>query len=249
MKQDKIQSQVKFILKTNETLANAIRRSINEIPVVAIDEVEIHKNDSALYDEIIAHRLGLVPIRSNRKLEEVKNDEKASMKSELHLTLKAKGPCTVYSGDIKGDVEVIYPKMPLVFLEKDQEIEIVCFARLGKGKDHAKFSPGLAYYRNITEIHIKRAEVAEKIIEKLKDSLLNPPKGKIKSGEIYFCTQDMDYIDSLDGSEEKGIETKAGEDIVFFIESWGQIKPNEIFSDAVKALNKNLGEISKVVKK
>ena len=55
------QSADKLILKLTipESLANAIRRSVSEIPVLAIDEVEIFKNDSALYDEFLAHRLGL----------------------------------------------------------------------------------------------------------------------------------------------------------------------------------------------
>ena len=33
-----------FILKTNESLANAIRRSVNHIPIIAVDNVEIYKN-------------------------------------------------------------------------------------------------------------------------------------------------------------------------------------------------------------
>ena len=51
----------KLILRmpANESLANAIRRSVSEVPTLAIEEVEIFKNDSALYDEMLAHRLGL----------------------------------------------------------------------------------------------------------------------------------------------------------------------------------------------
>ncbi len=52
-------------------LANALRRSVDEIPVLAINEVDIYKNDSALYDEIIAHRLGLIVLK-NQKLKEGK---------------------------------------------------------------------------------------------------------------------------------------------------------------------------------
>ena len=56
------------ISEINEVEANTIRRlMITETPVMAIDEVEIQKNDSALYDEILAHRLGLVPLKTNPK--------------------------------------------------------------------------------------------------------------------------------------------------------------------------------------
>ena len=47
------------VLDIDESLANAIRRSITEIPVLAIDEVEIYKNDSALYDEMLGLRLAV----------------------------------------------------------------------------------------------------------------------------------------------------------------------------------------------
>ena len=69
----------KLVLKidANEPLANAIRRSISEIPTLAIDEVEIYKNDSALYDEMLSHRLGLIPIRTEKSMSvktEIKGD-------------------------------------------------------------------------------------------------------------------------------------------------------------------------------
>jgi len=37
-----------FRMSANYSLANAIRRSLDEVPVLAFDEVEIFKNDSAL---------------------------------------------------------------------------------------------------------------------------------------------------------------------------------------------------------
>ena len=54
----------KLIIRSeiSESLANAIRRSVSEVSTLAISEVEIFKNDSALYDEMLAHRVGLVPI-------------------------------------------------------------------------------------------------------------------------------------------------------------------------------------------
>jgi DNA-directed RNA polymerase alpha subunit len=49
----------------SESLANTIRRSLAEVPTLAVDEVEIFKNDSALYDEVLAHRIGLIPLKTD----------------------------------------------------------------------------------------------------------------------------------------------------------------------------------------
>ena len=85
-------------IEANDSLANALRRSILEIPTLAIDEVEIFKNDSALYDEILSHRLGLIPI---------KTEKGASEKTKIEFKLSKKGPCTVYAEDRDGSAEIV----------------------------------------------------------------------------------------------------------------------------------------------
>ena len=52
--------------KLNISLANALRRSVGDVPVLAISECDIYKNDTVLYDEVIAHRLGLVPLKNQK---------------------------------------------------------------------------------------------------------------------------------------------------------------------------------------
>src|SRR3989338_2422601 len=94
-------------MESNEQLANAIRRSVSEIPTLAIDEVEIFKNDSALYDEVLAHRLGLVPLKTEKSM---------NAKTQIDLKLSKKGPGLVYAEDLQGQAEVIYGKIPLTLL-------------------------------------------------------------------------------------------------------------------------------------
>src|SRR3989344_3740746 len=93
----------KLVLRidANEALANAIRRSLSEVPTLAIDEVEIYKNDSALYDEIVANRLGLIPLKTEKSM---------SGKTKIDFKLSKKGPGMVYAEDLEGPITIVNPK-------------------------------------------------------------------------------------------------------------------------------------------
>lgn len=153
------------------SLVNAIRRSINEIPTLAIDSLEISKNDSALYDEIVAHRAGLIPLKNEdlRLPDECVCKGKGCGKCMIKLKLKAKGPGSVYSDDLSPKGSVIY-NMPISLLDKNQEMEFVAIAKMGKGIEHAKFTPGLFYYKYTDDIETgeKNDEAFKKLIEESK---------------------------------------------------------------------------------
>ncbi len=229
----KIPEKMVFVTDMEISLANAIRRSVNEIPILAINEVDIHKNDSALYDEIIAHRLGLIPLK-NRKL-------KSSQKIELKLKVKgAENGTEVLSGELGNDV--IYKNMPIVLLEKNQVLELVARAKVGKGKEHAKHSPGLVYYRHACKIKIakegeKHGELAE-IYPKIFEF-----DDKLKVKNEWQCDLEQEDMKNF-----KGITIAPTNELVFFIESWGQTKASEVFIEAIKELDNNLSELSKVIK-
>jgi DNA-directed RNA polymerase subunit D len=214
---DKEAQKLNFITDMPISLANAIRRSVLEIPIMAIDEVEIMKNDSALYDEIIAHRLGLVPIKTNVTSKETK------------FKLKAKGPNVVYSTEISPSIGVDY-KLPIVILDDEQELELVANAKLGKGIDHIKYSPGLIFYKhNLDEDVLDFVEIDDE-------------------GKISYNEEELEVKGLSEDQVNKIKKAKESKELSFNVESWKQIEVKEVFSKAIEALNKNLDELNKAVK-
>ena len=223
-----------FVTDMSTSLANAIRRSVTEIPILAIEEADIYKNDTALYDEIIAHRLGLIPLKNQK----VKEGESV----ELKLKAKGKGERTEVLAGALGE-EVVYPNMPIVLLEEGQELEIVARAKSGKGKDHAKYSPGLVFYKHLPKIKISAEGEKQTELAELYPQVFELINGKLKVKDATKCDLDQEDLESY-----PGVTIEFKDDLVFSIESWGQIDAKEIFNGACKALKANLAEVSKVVK-
>ncbi len=226
-----------FKLKVNENIANAIRRSVGLIPTMAIDEVEISRNDSPLYDETLAHRLGLVPIKFQKSF---KDDD------VLKFKLDSKKEGKVYSGEIKGDVEVVYDKIPLTLLGQDQELKIKGKTRMGTGREHAKFSPGLLFFRDVTEITMDK-EFEKEIASKFPQTEI-----KVKGSKISFKDDQerslLDFCEGLGQKAKKKIEVVETGEIIFNVESFGQMKAEEVFKKAIDALKKDLKHIAKTLK-
>ncbi|XP_062589109.1 inactive tyrosine-protein kinase 7-like [Saccostrea cucullata] len=75
-------------------IANAFRRILlAEVPTMAIEKVHIYNNTSIIQDEVLAHRLGLIPIKADPRLFEYKTEgEEASPEDSIIFQLKVK--CT-----------------------------------------------------------------------------------------------------------------------------------------------------------
>ena len=240
-----------FQEEITESLANAIRRSVNEILIIATDEVEFIKNDSALYDEILAHRLGLVVLKNQdlKKIEECNCKGKGCAKCSVQLKLSTKGPKTVYVGDMKGKTEVIHKKTILTLLLEGQELEFVATARIGKGIEHAKHSPGLIYYRNLAEIKIdKNCDGCLKCVKACPQDIINIENKKLKVKEEYKCDMCDVCVEACKKYGKNAIEIKPSKELVFFIESFGQISAQDILNKAIKVLKENLNQIAKKIK-
>ncbi|HIK00556.1 TPA: DNA-directed RNA polymerase subunit D [archaeon] len=157
---EKENGSIKFVLdESNPAFANALRRiMIAEVPTLAIDEVEFFENNSALYDEMISHRLGLIPIIT--KLREYNFRDECTCKGKgcssctVTLSLSKKGPVTVYSGDLKSSDKEAVPadlNIPIVKLREGQKIKLEASAVLGRGRVHAKWQPGVISYKYFDE--------------------------------------------------------------------------------------------------
>ena len=132
--------------------ANALRRvCLNGVPVFAIDTVDIIQNTSVLPDEGLAHRLGLIPLKTDLKRfnEPSKCDcqsESGCSNCKVLLVLdsgEAEESRAVLSSELSSEDETVKPtsdKIPIVQLAPGQQIKIECYARLGRGTEHAKWN-------------------------------------------------------------------------------------------------------------
>ncbi len=174
-------TKAEFVIsETNPTFANAIRRTIvSDVPKMAINNVEFHlgpimdednkayESISPLFDEIIAHRLSLVPVPTN--LENYNYKAKCSCGGEgcpsctIMYSLNKKGPCTVYSGDLEPlgseEFRIKDDLIPIVKLAEDQALLVYATAELGTGRNHAKWQATVgAGYRYSANIEIDAAK-------------------------------------------------------------------------------------------
>lgn len=245
---DKKTGRVKFFLKdSNPGFANALRRlMMADVPVMAIKDVEISKNSSPLYDEIIAHRLGLVPLTTDLKGYKLpsacKCDGKGCAQCQTVLSLKARGPAAVLAKELKSKdpaIKPVYPDMPIARLLKGQELEIVATATLGVGKEHVKWSPCLAWYIykpkvTVNNNHPKFAEFKSKY----------PPQAFANDKLSKERIEELDLYDAVEGINPDIVNVEYDQNaFLFYLEPWGQLSPKVIVTTALDALSAQLAEL------
>ncbi len=235
--------------------ANSLRRAmIDEVPTMAIEDLEIKKNSSALYDEILAHRLGLVVLKTDLKTynlpEKCKCKGEGCARCQLKITLKAKGPKTVYASDLKSkDPKIVpaHPKTVIVRLLKDQQIELVGTAVLGKGKQHAKWASCLSIYKNEPVIEFGKVDNPEEVAKKCPLNLFEVKSGKLKLVKGY--EQKCHLCEACQEASKGKVKVLYKDNsFIFTVESWGQLTPKAIIKRAVEELDEKSKEFIKLVK-
>jgi len=243
-----------LISDTSAAFVNALRRAVvSLVPVMAIEDVEIRSNNSALYDEIIAHRLGLIPLSTDLKTYNLPPKcnckGKGCASCQVVLSLKAKGPCTVYASDIKSkdpEVKPVFTKMPIVKLLKGQELQVECTAILGQGTEHAKWNSGLAWYRLLPEFEFEKCDNPEVAVSACPTNVLEAKAGKlaVKAGKLYDCHLCEACVDAC----PKGVKlVPSGKDFIFYVESFGQLSPKQIMVSAADMLNEKVEEFKGLI--
>ena len=214
---------------------------MSEVPTMAIETVEFRQNDSVLYDEMLALRLGLIPLKTDLKSyclpSECTCEGAGCAKCQLKLTMKVEGLATVFIEELKSQdpkVVPVYPNTPLVKILDHQKIEFEATAILGKGKEHMKWSPGLATYHGIPIITADKSANTEIITANSKILSIK--------GNVVTILDYGKYNSALEQElEENGFNINYSEtDFIFSLESWGQLKTKEIIERAIEEYNKIL---------
>ena len=163
-------------------MASALRRiMIAEVPTWAIETVQFELNTTVIPDEMIAHRLGLIPLTSSI------DPEKDTIHFSLDLTA---GDEQVEWGSelLESDTDNIVPAIdgiPIVKAVRGQRLKLTADAIKGYGYDHSKWSPVSAcFFRKVPEgVHFEIEtvgsldpyEVVQHAITLLREKLLSCP--------------------------------------------------------------------------
>lgn len=234
--------KLRFLLDSaTPAFANALRRvMLAEVPNLAIDFVEFQSNTSALFDEIIAHRLGMIPLQFDPKkfnfTDECKCKEKGCPSCEVFFSLEKTGPVMVYSSDLKSSnrgVKPMSPDFPIIKLLKGQYVKLEAIARLGRGKEHAKFQNANVSYSYLPMIEVSRIKEAKKIVKSCPRGVLGVKNRKLVLLDPYKCD------DCKVCEEESGNSVKIKTDptkFVFSIESISGLEPRYIVEESARIL-------------
>lgn len=250
----------KAIIKIEDTkpyFVNALRRvMLSELPKLAVNDVVIYDNTSALFDEIIAHRLGLVPIPTDLSLLTFRDEcvckGKGCPNCTVRYTLSKEGEGSVLSGDLQSAEKswaIKEDKIPIVELYGDQRLILEVEAVLGRGRDHAKWQAIQApTYRMDTTIEFdkKRIDDVKEFVNKLPKDIVSIKGNKLALKDATKLSIIEFYIDkeNIDFITIKRDPTK----FTFSFETDGSFNAKDAVIESMNILQKKYEELGKLLK-
>lgn len=259
------------------SVINAYRRIIlAEVPTMAIEKIYMYNNTSIVQDEVLAHRIGLVPLKVNPKLFEYRNKDETEWGDQDSVKYELKVKCTkdhkvsanetnpdrlyinrkilssslkwVPLGDQKGifkseDMQTLQDDILLAKMNPGHEINLEAYAVKGIGSDHAKFQPGLAYYRLLPEIELLHEVEGEDALLLQKcfspgviDIVTNSDGknvAKVRNARYDSCSRNVFQHENLKDSVKL---TRKTDHVIFTVESHSAFKSHEILEEAVNIM-------------
>ena len=255
--------KARFILhNSSPAMANALRRTLlSDLPKMAIDKVEFHlgpnmdeegkeyESTTPLFDEIVAHRLGMVPVPTDLDLfvpqSECSCGGTGCPSCTIMYSLNKHGPCTVYSGDLQSlgnpDLKVKDEFIPLVELTDGQAVMIYAIAVMGTAKQHVKWQVcnGVGYsYKPVIEIdpaHASDDDVLD-VISVCPKHVYAVEGGELKVKDPLNCNLCMACMDKR--GKDKGLSVTGDEtEFVFKFETDGSLTAQQALDKAVETLS------------
>jgi len=236
----------------SQAFANAFRRAmIGEVPTLAIEDVRIYDNTSALFDEMLAHRLGLIPIVTEQGTyfpqDECSCGGTGCDRCGVSFTLSVEGPGIVYSRDLIPQDPRAVPAVdtiPIVKLAKDQKGVLEARAVLNRGRVHAKWQPTTTCgFKNYPMVEIsERCDGCGRCVEECPRSIL-----EVRNGRVAVIDNRLEECSLCRLCERACMSTGIGEEpaitvqseyarFIFVVEGDGSLPVREIITGALEYL-------------
>lgn len=232
--------------------ANALRRTmLTRLPAMAIDEVLVLENTSVMYDEMLAHRMGLVPLvtdlESYNLPDECDCEGKGCSLCQCTLTLEKQAGDEeeiVYSRDLSSQDPKVVPalgEIPLVKLAPNQRLIIEAYARLGKGVENAKFQPvsTVSYkYVPIVEVNKDKCNLCGDCVKVCPKNILLVEGDTIATQNTLDCSLCEACVEVCEPGAIT-IDSKKNS-FLFKVESTGALTPEEIVEKSAEILKERI---------
>ena len=273
LKMEDYYAQVEF-KDVNYSFVNSIRRSlVSMVPCLALHEIDFHMGSlgsyvdeesgdereyesiSAMFNEIVAHRIGMLPVPTDEKTIEAFGDsiDDDTKQPDIMYSLHKQGPCTVYSGDLEpvsGDTSLVIPEtnVPLVKLAEGQAILVYAKAKIGNAQKHTKWQCVVAprFYQAPT-INVSSGKGSKAIFD------IIDKKNFKKKGKSHVIDNPVEAHEALrkleqlwnDKEAKEAMEVSTKKDhFIFEFETNGAMKAKLALEQALKALDGHCNEFA-----